>query len=76
MASVSFTTKDGKRVSFTPGKKRKGGKKSRRRAHLGDATGECKMVKSGKGKCKIQLCHSGLGATGWTFVKGTRRCPA
>lgn len=39
------------------------------------ATGECKMVNAGRGGCKQQLCNTGKGATGWTFIKGTRRCP-
>lgn len=37
--------------------------------------GRCKTIKIKKTGCTQQLCHTGKGVTGWTFVKGTRRCP-
>ena len=36
---------------------------------------KCKPVRNRKSGCVRQLCQTGLGATGWTFVKGTTRCP-
>lgn len=38
-------------------------------------SGKCKTIKIKKSGCTQQLCHTGKGVTGWTFVAGTRRCP-
>lgn len=40
------------------------------------SSGKCKTIKMKKTGCTTQLCHTGKGVTGWTFVKGTRRCPS
>jgi hypothetical protein len=37
---------------------------------------KCKRVKrKGKHGCSTLLCHTGKGATGWTFMKDSTRCP-
>lgn len=35
----------------------------------------CKTIKIKRSGCTQQLCHTGKGVTGWTFMAGTRRCP-
>lgn len=76
MPKVKFKTRGGRIVSFTSKTKERKGKARKRRSFEGVATGKCRTVKSGKGKCTIKLCHTGEGVSGWTFTKGTRRCPA
>ena len=37
-------------------------------------TSKCKIVTNKRTKCRVKLCHTGKGRTGWTFMKGSTVC--